>query len=111
MEIRPGTKWLDPTDPERKKAMEDDVVTCSACGCQWMELVCVQQYDKNHYVILGQKPPTKNDIGFWIFKCPKCNEVYEPHVYAGPQDIAHKRYQGFVADMMERGAKPKGEGV
>ena len=97
---KPRNPWYDPL--EVRKDREEDIVTCGECGCQWMELVAVQQYLEGHSVILGQKPPVKQDTGFWIFRCPKCGETYEPRIIAGPQDRLHKQYAKFVEIMTEK---------
>lgn len=74
----------------------DDVITCTKCGNTWLELVLVQQYNKLHTVILGQQPAPKSQTGFWLFRCPKCQELYEPNVTIGMQDQARKDYDSFL---------------
>jgi hypothetical protein len=77
----------------------DDVVTCVKCGCKWLELVLVQQYGKLHTVVLGQQPPPKSQTGFWLFRCPKCQELYEPNVTIGMQDQSRKDYDAFLDEL------------
>ena len=103
------TEFLDPIFPKR---VSDDieVVTCTECGGKWMELISVQRYPKNHSVILGQKPPSVNDIGFWLFRCAKCLALYEPSLTSGgPQDLARKGYDKFLDHIFKD--EPKGEDV
>ena len=73
----------------------------------------VQQYLENHSVILGQKPATVGDVGFWIFRCPSCREIYEPRLTSGGlQDLARRGYDEFM-DQMEKTSKkePTGENM
>ena len=110
MEIKGGSNWFDPTGLQRDATK--DVVSCPNCSCEWMELFLVQQYPKHNQVILGQKPASINDIGFWLFRCPKCNEVYEAPVQVGAQDAARRGYDAFIDHMMEESkAKVDGEDV
>lgn len=113
MEIRAGTKWLDPSSLNRDNK-DDDVVICGKCGCKWMELILVQQYNKHFHVVLGQKPMPKTDLAFWLFRCPKCNEVWEPPVQVGAYDSARKGYDQFVNHMLQPvddPNKPQGEKI
>ena len=89
-------------DPAEKFTSQDDVVVCNICGCSFMELILVKQYKKDHAVILGQKPPTHNDIGFYLFRCPKCKEVFEPvTIHSGSQNIVRKNYDQLLEKMDE----------
>lgn len=74
----------------------EDVVTCTKCGCDFMELILVQQYNKLHVVALGQQPAPKGPYGYWIFRCPKCQELYEPNVTMGAMDSNRKEYDNFL---------------
>lgn len=78
-----------------------DVVTCKKCGCSWMEQVLVQQYSPHHMVILGQKVASQSDMGFFLLRCIKCAETYEPNVQIGARDSARKAYDLFL-DQMEK---------
>lgn len=78
----------------------DEVVSCSVCGCAWMEQILVQQYSKDHFVILGQQVPEMRPVGFYLLRCPKCGEVYEPNLQSAPQDTFRKGYDDFL-DQME----------
>lgn len=104
MKIKVGDQWIDPTMPDIKP--EEDVLKCQKCGCGWLELISVQQYSKRSFVILGQKPAPKTDIGFWLFRCPKCGNVHEPNVQVGPRDLARKGYDNFL-DCMEKDIETK----
>lgn len=78
----------------------DDVVSCTKCGCTFMELILVQQFNKLHVVALGQQPAPKGPYGYWLFRCPKCSELYEPNVTMGPQDGNQKEYDKLL-DVLE----------
>ena len=79
---------------------DDEVVGCPTCGCTWMEQIEVQQYSKDHFVILGQKVGPKTGVLFYLFRCPKCGETLEPNVQSAPQDTFRKGYDNFL-DQME----------
>jgi hypothetical protein len=101
--------FLDPSKPNVSR--QPDVVRCQKCGCEWMELICVQQYAKHHNVILGQRPGSISDIGFWLFRCPKCQEIQEPALtYGGFQDIGRKGYNKFL-DQMDKKDTSNGEDI
>lgn len=102
-------QFLDPSRNRKKK----EVVTCTKCGCDWMELISVQQYSLHHAVILGQKPGSLNDMNFWMFRCPKCGETYEPRlVSSGVHDAERQSYDSFVDKMTAKEEKVvKGEKV
>lgn len=87
-------------EPSGMPAESSDTAVCN-CGNSWFELVFVQQYVKNHLVILGQKPPKKTDVGFYLLRCPRCSSLYEPTVQTGSYDKVHKDYQSFVDLMLE----------
>lgn len=107
-----SSEFLDPIFPKRQ--LDDvELVICEKCGCKWMELISVQQYPRNHSVILGQKPPSRGDIGFWMFRCPKCMSLYEPLLNTGgPQDRARKGYDEFLDQILKPiPDSPEGEQV
>jgi hypothetical protein len=87
---------------------KDDVVKCEVCGCKYLELITVSQYKKDHAIILGQRPPVLNaGMFFYLLKCPKCNELYEPvNVYTGSQNKLRKDYDEFL-DTMEKPLRNK----
>lgn len=88
--------FYDPASTRNKP--RDNALSCTKCGCQWMELVEVYQFPEYHSVILGQKPTA--DAGpFFMFRCPKCQEVFEPAVQAGPRDSQRTGYDRFVEHM------------
>jgi hypothetical protein len=92
-------RLFDPTD---KFTSNQDVTVCSVCGCAFMELILIKQYKKDHAIILGQKPPAANDIGFYVFRCPKCRELFEPvTIHSGSQNIVRKCYDQFLEKMEE----------
>lgn len=100
MQIRAGSKWLDPSHTLDNSG-QDNVVVCEKCGCSWMELILVQQYNRHFQVVLGQKPVPKDNIGYWLFRCPKCNEVWEPPISVGSYDSGRKGYDQFINHMLE----------
>lgn len=77
---------------------EENVVSCTKCGCQWMELVEVFQFPEYHSVILGQKPPIAKGP-YFFYRCPKCQEVYQPSIQYGARDSARASYDAFVKHM------------
>lgn len=91
--------WFDPRSVEKKKS-QPDLVGCTKCGCQWMELVEVYQYPKYHQVLLGQKPPTQSGP-FYLFRCPKCGEVIEPSVQNGMRTAIRAEYDEFIERMTQ----------
>jgi len=97
----PNIKWYDPSTIPDKLKNEEDLVSCTTCGCKWLEVVVVQQFSKLHFLQLGQKPATVGEIGFYLFRCPKCNNVMEPHVQVGATDVARKAYDKFYDHMLE----------
>ena len=102
-------RWYDPTTLI-EKMKDPDVVTCT-CGCSYLEQVPVYQFPKNHSVILGQAVPPHADMGFYILRCIKCGEIYEPQVQIAARDSARRAYDAFL-DEMERpgpGKSDKGE--
>lgn len=78
----------------------DEVKTCIKCHCQWMELILVEQFPAFSSSVVGQKPQSKGGIGFYLFRCPKCLELYEPSVLNGAQDASRKLYDLFL-DQLE----------
>lgn len=98
MDVR-APSWL--SGPKPQQQTTEDLVICKKCGCQWLELILVQQYSKNYTIVLGQKPTPKTDTGFWLFRCPKCSELYEPPVNAATQDQARKIYDAFLDQLEE----------
>lgn len=102
-------RWYDPTTL-MEKMKDPDVVVCQ-CGCSYLEQVPVHQFPKNHSVILGQAVPPHGDMGFYVLRCIKCGEIYEPQVQIAARDSARRAYDHFL-DEMERpaiGDKDKGE--
>lgn len=89
----------------------NEVVACKKCGCSWMEQLLVQQYNIHHNVILGQKVPAHNEIGFWLLRCVKCFEVYEPNVQIGVRDSMRQEYDKFLDHMEKPIDVPDGEKV
>lgn len=79
---------------------DDEIVGCPVCSCTWLEQIQVQQYGKDHFVILGQQVSPKTGVTFILFRCPKCNEIIEPNVQSAPQDTFRKGYDNFL-DQME----------
>jgi len=104
MKIEGQSQWFDPVGRQRTETRE--IVVCEDCGCEWFDLICVQQYPKHAQVILGQRPAPIDDRGFWLYKCIKCGEVYEPPVQVGPQDAARKGYDAFLDHMHVEAKKP-----
>lgn len=107
---KPQPKYYDPV-LGRGETSDDDTIMCSKCGCVWLEKIQVHQYPKVHNIVLGQQPPTKTDLCFWLFKCVKCGELYEPSVQIASASPARKKYDAFL-DHMEKPIKkpdPQGE--
>ena len=96
-EMNTVDKWYDPTSIA-DKMKEADVVKC-ACGCPYLEQVEVQRFPKMHNVILGQKVQPQGDLSFYVFRCLKCNEVYEPSVQLAARDQSRKAYEDFLDEM------------
>ena len=90
--------WYD-AGPVAQFSKEPETLMCKACRCQWFEQIAVQRYPKLHNVILGQRVSSIDDAGFWLFRCVKCGEVYEPNVQAGTHDTMRKYYDNFLDDM------------
>ena len=90
-------RWYDPT-ALGDKMKEADVVKCN-CGCPYLEQVEVQRFPKMHNVILGQKVQPQGDMSFFVFRCIKCNEVYEPSVQLAARDQSRKAYEDFLDEM------------
>lgn len=88
-------------DPiNRFKKSRPEVFTCTQCGGRWMELVAVQQFPKDNAYIIGQKPGSVKDDGFYMFRCVKCLEVFEPRLLtAGPQNSVQREYDEFANHM------------
>ncbi len=105
IQVKGQSRW---TTPISSGPVEDDVLSCTKCGCTWLERILVHQYPKFHQLLLGQQPHPKNDIGFWIFKCPKCNELFEPAMTAGTQTHARKLYDALIENMIKP-EDPSGE--
>ena len=86
-----------------------DILSCGKCASTWMEQVAVYQFKKDHNVILTQAVPAKDDIGFFVLRCIKCGEIYEPNVQVGARDTLRKKYDSFL-DSMEDVPEVKTEG-
>ena len=99
--------WINPTVVQGPR---DDTMSCKKCGLSWFELVEVHQYSQYHNVVLGQRPPTKLDNGgFYVLRCPKCQELYEPNVHSTLHEPSRKAYEAFL-DALEApipGTEPK----
>lgn len=74
------------------KLPEESVVVCNKCGNTWLELLAVQQFSDMDLITLGQKPVSKGETPFYIFRCPKCLQLQEPPVNSNPIDSARKSY-------------------
>jgi hypothetical protein len=95
--VNERAKLFDPAEVSKK---DENVLACDKCGCSFMELITVSQYKKDHSVILGQKPPTANSLVFYVLKCVKCQEVYEPStIHSGSQNFVRKSYDQFLKQM------------
>jgi len=94
---RTNQQWYDP-NLLAEKAAEPDVIQCQ-CGCTYFEQILVQQFPKLHNVILGQQVPSAGDMGFYVFRCVKCHELYEPQVQIAARDLARKQYEKFLDNM------------
>jgi len=81
---------------------DKDIITCKECECSWFEQVLVQQYSRFHHVILGQKVTPANEVGFWLLRCVKCKETYEPNIQYSGRDNLRQRYDTFVASMQKK---------
>ena len=90
-------RWYDPTDIA-EKMKEADVIQCH-CGCSHFEQVAVHQFPKMHNVILGQQVQPAGDLGFYVFRCLKCSEIYEPSVQLAARDQSRKSYENFLDEM------------
>jgi hypothetical protein len=90
-------RWYDPTSLV-DRVEKQEVVKCK-CGCTYLEQVPVHQFPKLHNVILGQQVQPHRGITFYVFRCIKCNEVYEPSVQLTARDAARKVYDEFLDEM------------
>jgi len=99
-------KWQ-PPEPEKK---EEEVFLCQKCGCKWMELVELQQFPRDDSYVLGQKPTPKMSFAIWMYKCPKCNELYELQTHHSGTDATRKVYDDFL-DHMVKPLTIKGENI
>ena len=81
------------------REQDTDLLACTKCGCQWLELLEVQQWSKYNTVVLGQKPSPKMGTGFYIFKCPKCNDIYEPPINVTPNEMEKSNYGNFISQL------------
>ncbi len=86
--------------PGSHEAEEYDQV-CTKCGCQWLELVLVQRWSKLDTVVLGQKPTPKTSAGYYVFRCVKCGELFEPSVSVSQHESGFKPYEAFVKQLEE----------
>lgn len=106
--ISPNAKWYDPTALTSEKTNDPDAAACTNCGCTFLVQEEAYQFPKQHNVILGQRVQPLYDMPFYVFRCLKCNEVFEPQVQAGARDAARKLYDKFL-DTMEAPSFSKGE--
>jgi hypothetical protein len=56
-------------------------------------------WSKYSTVVLGQKPAAKPGTGFYIFKCPKCNDLYEPPINITPNEMEKSNYKSFIEQL------------
>lgn len=94
-----NARWYDPT-ALTEKMKDPEVANCPNCDCTFFEQITVHQFPRQHNVILGQRVQPIGDIGFYVFRCIKCKEVFEPQVQAGARDVARRMYDDFL-DMMQ----------
>jgi hypothetical protein len=88
-----------------ERAEKKEVVECK-CGCSYLEQVPVHQFPRVHNVILGQPVQPHNGITFYVLRCLKCQEIYEPSVQLAARDSARKVYDNFL-DQMEKPLEKK----
>ena len=91
----PDTPW----QPKKDNQINIDIVTCPNCNSEWFEIVSVSQYKKHTSIILGQKPVKKESIEYFLYRCIKCNEIFEPEVQGGQHDQMRKKYDKFLDHM------------
>lgn len=89
------------------KAQSEMVVVCGKCSCSWLELILVSQFSKFNTVILGQRPMAKDDLSFYLYKCPRCGHFEVPEVFLGARDTARLTYDQFCRDLEETQAEKK----
>lgn len=104
--VKAPHKW-EPPEPEVK---EEEVYLCIKCGCKWLELMELQQFPKDDEYVLGQKPTPKMSFTIWMYRCPKCNEMYELQTHNTGTDATRKAYDEFL-DHMIKLPTAKGENI
>lgn len=70
------------------------------CKSTWFEQVRINQYKADHLVIPGQGVPISGPQDFFLLRCIKCSELYQPIVMVNTQDVATKLYNQML-DQME----------
>lgn len=108
IDFQVGPNWVDILS--RKSSPEEEVASCEKCGCQWLELIFLQRFPKFVSYVLGQKPGSPADAGFWLYKCPKCGSLTEPTIIHTAIDSTHKIYNELI-DFLTKNNKPTGERV
>ena len=79
---------------------DNDVIVCD-CGNSWLEVVKLEQFLKEHQVILGQRPPRKENYDFYMLRCPKCLKLHEPSVQFGGRDLGQQSYYDFLDQLTD----------
>lgn len=86
-------------DPTLPKINNPELVRCPDCKCSYFEQVIVQQFPKLSTVVVGQATVPVGDVGFYIFRCAKCGEMFEPNVQLNTFDSVRKKYDEFMDEL------------
>lgn len=89
-----------PTGAQTLRRLESEFVQCR-CSSSYFEQVQVHRYPKLHNVIPGQRVPQDGRVTFYLLRCVRCNELYEPNMQIGPRDANAQAYNEFL-DLMEK---------
>lgn len=82
-----------------KPVKKAEVVSCSKCKSEWFEQVKINQFRAEHIVVPGQAVPTANGQEFFMLRCIKCSELYQPRVMITAQDQISKEYNSMLDNL------------
>ncbi len=91
---------LQPMQAQYRAQERDPLVSCTKCKSEWFEQVAINQYRADHIVIPGQGIPVGGPQQFYILRCIKCSEMYQPIVMITAQDTVAKLYNQML-DQLE----------
>lgn len=98
--------------PHWAREQDQKKCLCSKCGNSWLQLIEVNEYSDFNEISLAQKPPPLHGLNsFYLFKCIKCNELYEPQVIRNAGTIANRDRYNNLLDQLENIERVTGEDV